>query len=233
MRFALPLFVVAAIAVQPISASLIYDSIISTTGVGPGTVDTVLILQARGASTDATGCVGRDSGGDTFEGCSFVNDTVQQGQSQTRLISTIDASTAADLRIVFNSIEPAGGDVILNDLALTFYSSAGAALGSFSLDPNDAPLTLTNTFTGAGKAGFVFRLDPLQASSAEAFFSSANYIGLGASVSDSEGGFEHFYLTAAEGGGGGGGGEIPEPQTYVILGSGLVLLGFLRRRKAA
>jgi hypothetical protein len=51
-------------------------------------------------------------------------------------------------------------------------------------------------FIGAGRAGFVFRLDDPQPAAAQAFFDGANYIGLG--VSGSEGGFEHSFLAAGE-----------------------------------
>jgi hypothetical protein len=103
---------------RPNRYSLIFEDVICTTGIGPGAVDTVLLLQARGRATDATGCVGRDASGNTFLGCDLANNTVQAGQSQTRQLSEIDATSAAALRIVFNSNEPAGSGPARSTLPL-------------------------------------------------------------------------------------------------------------------
>jgi hypothetical protein len=94
-------------SLQCASASLMFVSPTDLTGTGLGAVDTVLTIQSPGSTTVATGCVGYTGSGDTFASdvCGFADSNVKQGtsQSKTLLISDTGASSAEDLRIVYNS----------------------------------------------------------------------------------------------------------------------------------
>jgi len=211
------------------SASLILVGPTDLTGTGLGAVNTVLTIQSPANTTVATGCVGYLGSNDTFASavCGFADSNVKQGASQTKtiLISDTEASSAADLRIVYNSSQPGGGAVTVADLNLKIYATDGTVL--FSSGPF-TPVDFSATETGTGKAGFVFALDATQASQAQAFFTSSNRIGLGAAITDEVGGLETFFVTNTAGAGGGGaggpGGEIPEPASFWLAGCGIVVI---------
>lgn len=84
-------------------------------------------------------------------------------QTRTRSLGELGISTAADLRVVFKPLEPAGPltqGISLNNLQLSIYSPTGALLfnsGFFE------PIDFADTSTGAGNSGFVFALDARQA----------------------------------------------------------------------
>jgi hypothetical protein len=153
-------------------------------------------------------------------------------QTQTRSIEELGITSATDIRVVFNALEPGNGanSVSLDDLVLTIFSPTGTELfstGAFT------PIDFADTFTGAGNSGFVFALDAAQAAAAQAAAFAgdfgANLFGLSASVSDATGGFETFFVANA----GGVTPPIPEPQTYALMLAGLGAVGFMafRRRR--
>ena len=208
-------------------------------GTGLGAVNTILTIQSPGNTTDETGSVGRSLGN--------INDVVigdvktGASQTQTRTISTLGVTSAADLRVVFNPLEPGNGDngILLSNLMLSIFSPTGALLFDSGVF---ASVNFVNTDLGAGKSGFVFRLDDAQASAAQlAAFGidfGNNRVGLSATANNATGGFETFFvINQLPGGGGGGGGggpggtPLPEPATLGLVG--LALFGVIgaRRRK--
>lgn len=220
----------------PVQASLILLGAENFQGTGLGAVNTILTIQSPGNSTTETGSVSFNGTFDVRTG-----DT-QNGASQTltRSIGDLGLTSASSLRVVFNTLEPgnaAANGIVLNDLQLNIFSSSGVTLftsGAF------APITFTNTQTGAGNSGFVFGLDAAQAAQAQAAAfgagSASNRIGLAATANLATGGFETFFVantqTTPPGGGGGGGVPIPEPASMAVLGMTLLGLGVARRRKA-
>ena len=152
-------------------------------------------------------------------------------QTQTRSISSLGLTSAADIRVVFNALEPGNEQSIsLTNLQLSIYSPSGGLLfnsGVFT------PVNFADTFTGAGNSGFVFALDSAQAAAAQAAAFAgggfgSNLIGLTAAASNATGGLETFFVAS---GGGGVTTPIPEPETYALMLAGLGALGFVAKRR--
>lgn len=208
-------FIAMAFAAGSANAELQYLGTVDLGGTGVGNVSTILTIQA---DPTESGSVGLDAFGNQV-----ITGDAKTGASQTlvRSLSGLGVTTAADLRIVFNPNEPAGGSIDLNDLLLTIYSPTGTVLfdsGVFS------PISFSETFSGTGNSGFMFGLDSTQAAQAQsAAFSGdfgSNLVGLSATVGMSAGGPETFFGVAA----------VPEPSTYAMVALGLLGLTWLRRK---
>ena len=229
-----------AIAASSSHASLIGGTLQNLQGTGLGTVSTLLTIQSPGNSTTETGSVAWNGSSDVRTG------DFQPGASQTltRTIGDAGITSAANLRLVFNPVEPqnaADSTINLNNLVLSFFSPTGLQLfnsGIFSARP---PFNATDA--GTGNAGFVFQLDAAQAGAAQAAAFSGtsfgqNRIGLSASASNATGGPDTFFIAnftgaggPGAGGPGGGSTAVPEPGTLAIIGLGLAALGAIRRRR--
>jgi len=199
------------------------------TGGGLGNVMTVLTLQRPGGSSTETGCVGPSG----FTGCGFANANVQQGQSQLQPLTSLTGVTGNTFRLFLNASEPGNDNtIVVNDLVVTLYGSNNSTFSaSFA-----GPQTLTNTLPGTGNYGFVFGLAPQSATAFDAFIAAnpTATIGAGASFGSVAGGLETISVGMAANNGGGGPNEVPEPQTWMLLGSALVGLLFttMQRRRA-
>ena len=232
-------------AAQTSFASLVLTSPVFVPGTGLGTEPTLLTILSPANSSVETGCVGSTSAliGDTVSttgACQGTGSNVQTGSSQIgpQTLASAGITNASTFGIVFNAAEPGGDSITLTGLMATFYSSTGAFLyqtSGFSC-PGLTGCTFPNTNTGTGKSGFLFSLDTAQqnaATSAGAFSSTSNLVGLFASASNATGGQETFYLAAIPGGGGGGGGAVPEPGSILLTAAGIGLAGYLKFRKKA
>lgn len=219
----------------PAQADLVLVGPENFQGTGLGSVNTILTIASPGSGTFEEGSVGRVVGNptDVITG----NALTGASQTQTRTVSELGLTTAANLRVVFNALEPGGtaNAVTLSGLQLNIFSPTGALLfdsGGFSC-PTVAGCAFPNTLTGAGNSGFVFALTPAQqteATLAGAFADPLNRVGLSASVNLATGGFETFFVANS-----GTVAPIPEPETYALMLAGLAAVGFVakRRRRAA
>ena len=215
---------------QAASATLVLQGPQDFQGTGLGTVNTILTIQSPGSSSFEAGAVGRSPGGAT----DVISGDAKTGasQTQTRSVSSLGLTSAADIRVVFNALEPGNADqsISLTNLQLSIYNPSGGLLfnsGVFT------PVNFADTFTGAGNSGFVFALDSAQAAAAQAAAFSgggfgSNLIGLTAAASNATGGLETFFVAS---GGGAVTTPVPEPETYALMLAGLGALGFVAKRR--
>lgn len=208
------------------NAALIYNGSIDNSGSGFGNVNTILTLNNTGGTS--TGGVARSGGvdvttGDTQPGASH-NSTFSFGQ--------LNITTADQIRLIFNASEPGGGSnsINLDALTLSIYSdTGGAALFSTGLA---AGQFFATTQSGIGSIGYVFILDALSTTAAQAFLTATNRIGLSSSISLATGGPDTFLVSIAASPQGPGN-NIPEPGSLALLGLGLAGMTFGGWRKRA
>ena len=190
------------------AAQLTYLGPVDEHGTGLGNVATVLSVGNHGIES---GCVSWDGAADIFGpgapacpgGVPGGDEKTGASQTLTRTLSDLGNPTADTLQVVFNINEP-GSDraVRLEALVLRVLSPAGAVLLEAALP---GPLDFVGTDAGIGSAGWAFGL-AAAAGDAGAFASGDNRIGLAATISGADGGFETFYLATMASTGGGGGG---------------------------
>jgi PEP-CTERM motif len=221
--------VLALSALAPAHAMLVLQGPEDFQGTGLGAVNTILTLESPANSTVETGSVERMVGSTS----DIISGDAKTGASQTQTLSfaEVGVSSAADIRVVFNALEPGNpaNGISLDDLVLTIYNSTGTELfnsGAFT------PISFADTLTGAGNSGFVFALDAVQAAAAQAAAFTgdfgSNLFGLSASLSNATGGFETFFVASADGT---VTPPIPEPQTYALMLAGLGAVGFMAMRR--
>jgi hypothetical protein len=243
-KFAIAICVSAgALGASLANASVILIGPGSVQPAGIGTVLTLLSLQSQGNATDETGRVSYN--GSTSVATSLPNPTgaAQPGvdttvitggaNNQTRSFAELGLTQASDLRVMFNINEPTGAaDVLLRSLIFTAYNASGASVFSASLA---SPVNLTQIQGGIGLAGYLFGLDNADAAVLQALFAPDLRLGIQASVSNAQGGFDTFFATtvAAQTPGEGPTVKVPEPGTVALLGFALGGLAFVRRRRTS
>jgi hypothetical protein len=234
-RTSLKLAAAAAAFVPALAgAQLEFKEPMAGTGTGLGAVLTVLTLN----NTDdvSSGCVTPTG----TSGCGFVDNTVQQS-SQTRLVSELGGNTATlgtDLRIVANFAEPQNDvdGATVQNLQLQLFDMSGTSVFTSML--TGGAVSFSDTNAGVGNIGFGFGFTEAGALAFQTVlngFASLEgvRIGLGASLTEVQGGLDTFQITrlnsaitppAV----------VPEPSTWALLGTGLLSIGGMaaRRRRA-
>lgn len=213
------------------SANLVLVGPVNLKGTGFGNVNTILTVQALGQGMGGTesGCVGLNTSGKQIDGsraCQGNNAGGNEKPPDTFPHNQVfQVSDAAKLAIVFNTDQPGGSSIVLNDLVLTLYNAQGGV--GFTSGDFASSMTFASTSfeTGIGKSGWEFMLDATEAAQAQlAINGGFDFLGLSATVSGASGGPETFFLAA-------GSSATPEPSSLALLGIGLLVSGVIMRRK--
>ena len=230
------------VAASVAHADVVYVGAVDMSGTGFGNVNTIMTMQATGQAMGSpeSGCVGVSDSGRLNTTVYLLNkkkdsdpDLCQGGNvggnekppsdfphNQTFLVS--DASKIA---VVFNSDQPAGGTVSLKNLVFVFFNAQGQV--GFTSGPSSQVFSSTESEPGIGNSGWEFTLDTAQRAAAQAAINAGfDYLGLSATVIDSNGGPETFFLTTA-----GPDAVVPEPASLLLLGTGVCFFGSVLRRR--
>jgi hypothetical protein len=178
-----------------------------------GRLNTTVQWLNKSKQTDADLCQGGNTGG-------FEKPPSNFPHNQTLLVSD-----ASKIGVVFNSDQPAGGSVNLTKFVLVLFNANGQV--GFTSNSASQSFSSTKSEPGIGNSGWLFTLDASQQALAQAAINNGfDLLGLSATVTDSFGGPETFFLVNAP-----GTSVVPEPATLFLLGTGILIVGTTVRRR--
>jgi hypothetical protein len=142
---------------------------VNMNGTGFGNVNTILTVQALGTGMGGTesGCVGLNNEGKQIDGSSACQGMNTGGDEKPPdkfpHNQVFKVSNAFTLAIVFNTDQPGGSSITLDNLVLVLYNANGQV--GFTSGNFTKPMVFASTSfeTGIGKSGWEFMLDSTQA----------------------------------------------------------------------
>ena len=230
----------AMVVAPPAHASIILVGPLSLTGNGFGADPRALTVQSHGpGQTTESGCIAPDGGGGLITGSSACASGVRNvggdeappagfPKQAAPTLSSLGITNGSQIGILFDAVQPqnANNDVVtINDLTLKLYSGTTlefTAFGTFSD-------LLTNP--GNGTSDYLFELDATQATAFDTALGGnlSDQIALDSTISfpnQSAGPDSYTLINVAT-----PPPPVPEPASLALLGSGLLGLGLIRRRR--